>query len=57
MYICVYVYSYEWTHVCLCMFVYMHECVSVNKCVHMCESVVCVLGDSGSLGAGKGVLR
>lgn len=39
------------------MFVYMYECVSVNKCVHMREPVVCVWGDSGGLGARKGVLR
>lgn len=31
------------------MFVYMHECVSVNKCVHMCKSVVCFLGTMGAL--------
>ena len=44
MYIYVCVSSYEWMHVYLCMFVYMHECVSVNKYVRMCESVVCFGG-------------
>lgn len=44
-------------HVCLCMFIYMYECISVNKCLYMCESVACVWGDSGNLGARKGVLR
>lgn len=44
-------------YVCLCMFAYMHECVSVNKCVHMYESVAYVWGNSGSFGAGKGALR
>lgn len=38
--VCTYMRIAKNEHVCLCMFVYLCECASLNKCVHVCDPVV-----------------